>query len=139
MRLLRPGNFSTKCLRPMHELAICQALIDEVTAVANFNRAISVTDVYVSLGPLSGVEGELMQSAFPVAAAGTIANDAALHLQELPVRVACSECGAESEVSANRLVCTACGNWRTELLSGDELLLQRVAMQTEQEKRVNHV
>ena len=67
----------------MHELAICQALIAEVAAVARSHRAISVTDIYVRVGPLSGVEGPLMRSAFPVAAAGTIATNAILHLQEM--------------------------------------------------------
>ena len=128
-----------KFWQPMHELAICQALIAEVAAVARSHRAISVTDVYVSVGPLSGVEGSLMRSAFPIAAAGTIANDSALHLQQTPVRVRCDKCGAESEVAANRLICGRCGEWRTQLVSGDELLLQRVAMQTDQQKSESHV
>ena len=93
----------------MHELAICQALIDEVTSVARAEKANRVSDVFVSVGPLSGVEHPLMQNAFPIAAA-----------------VLCGECGEESEVPANKLVCKRCGNWRTQLLSGDELVLQRV-------------
>jgi hydrogenase nickel incorporation protein HypA/HybF len=28
----------------------------------------------------------------------------------------------------NRLVCDHCGDWRTQLISGDELLLQRVIL-----------
>ena len=38
------------------------------------------SDIYVSVGPLSGVEGPLMRNAFPVAAAGTVAGTATLHL-----------------------------------------------------------
>lgn len=110
----------------MHELAICQALIDEVTSVARAEKANRVSDVFVSVGPLSGVEHPLMQNAFPIAAAGTVASDATLHLDETPIRVLCGECGEESEVPANKLVCKRCGNWRTQLLSGDELVLQRV-------------
>ncbi len=110
----------------MHELAICQALIDQVTSVARAEKAGLVSDVFVSVGPLSGVEHPLMQNAFPVAAAGTVASDATLHLEETPVRVLCGECGEKSEVPANRQVCTHCGDWRTQLLSGDELVLQRV-------------
>ena len=112
----------------MHELAICQALIGEVTAVARSEHATSVSDIFVSVGPLSGVEHPLMQNAFPLAAAGTVASEAILHLEAMPVRVACSECGKESDVPANRLVCRYCGDWRTQLISGDELLLQRVVL-----------
>jgi hydrogenase nickel incorporation protein HypA/HybF len=112
----------------MHELALCQALIDEVEAVARRRRARSVSDVYVRLGPLSGAEPPLMQNAFPIAAAGTVAQSAELHLEAAPVRVACGECGRESEVAVNRLLCGHCGDWRTQLVGGDELLLQRVIL-----------
>lgn len=128
MRLVR-GNYSTKCWQPMHELAICQALIGEVLVIAESRQAHAITDVYVSVGPLSGVEPPLLRTAFPVAAAGTLAADATLHLQQAPVRVTCEECGAETEVAVNNLACTQCGNWRTQLVSGDALLLQRVIMQ----------
>lgn len=116
----------------MHELSVCQALIGEVEAVATAKAARSVTDIYVNIGPLSGVERPLMQSAFPVAAAGTIAANATLHLEEMPIRVRCSACGAETAAAINRLVCGQCGDWRTALKSGDELTLQRVAMQLDQ-------
>ena len=112
----------------MHELAICQALISQVTDVAREQKAASVTDVYVRVGPLSGVESPLMQNAFPIAAAGTVADQATLHLENTGIRVRCGECGEESDARMNRLVCAACGDWRTTLISGDELILQRVVM-----------
>ena len=128
-----------KCWQPMHELAICQALIDEISAVARTEQASSVTEVYVRIGPLSGVDHSLMRNAFPVASAGTIADDATLHLEQTPVRVQCDDCGSETVVSANCLICGACGNWRTQVLSGDELLLQRVVMQSNHEREAIHV
>jgi hydrogenase nickel incorporation protein HypA/HybF len=119
-----------KYWQPMHELAICQALIDQVLAVSKTEHASSVTDVYVHIGALSGVEFQLMRNAFPIVATDTLASEATLHLQQMPVRVRCEDCGAETEVSANHLICGRCGDWRTQLISGDELLLQRVVLQT---------
>ena len=112
----------------MHELAVCQALLDEVSALARARHAVTVTDIHVGIGPLSGVEAGLLEDAFPIAAAGTLADSAALHLYRTPVRVRCGECGAETEVQANCLVCGRCRHWRTTLTSGDELLLERVEM-----------
>ena len=112
----------------MHELAVCQALIGQVAEVARERHAVSVTDIFVSVGPLSGVEGLLMQNAFPIAAAGTVANEAKLHLQETAIRISCEECGKESEAIVNRLLCEHCGHWRTRVVSGDELMLQRVVL-----------
>jgi hydrogenase nickel incorporation protein HypA/HybF len=112
----------------MHELAICQSLLREVAHIAADRHARSVTDIHVGIGPLSGVEARLMQDAFPIAAAGTIAASAALHLRCTGVRVRCESCGAETEVPTNRLVCGRCDDWRTTLVSGDELLLERVEL-----------
>ena len=112
----------------MHELAVCQALIGQVAEVAREQHAVAVTDIFVSVGPLSGVEGPLMQNAFPVAAAGTVANEAKLHLQAPAIRICCEECGEESDARVNRLLCEHCGHWRTRVISGDELMLQRVVL-----------
>ena len=95
--------------------------------------------VYVRLGPLSGAEPPLVQNAFPIAAAGTVAQSAELHLEAAPVRVACGECGLESEVAVNRLLCGHCGDWRTQLVGGDELLLQRVILADTRTGETAHV
>lgn len=114
----------------MHELAVCQALIGEVSALAAARRANSITDIHVNIGPLSGVEWPLLQRAFPLAAAGTVADGAKLHLRKTPIRVRCSICDAETEAEVNKLVCGHCGEWRTRLVSGDELVLRTVEMQS---------
>jgi len=112
----------------MHELSICQALMEQVAAIATQRRATAVTDVHVGVGPLSGVEPGLMINAVPIASAGSLARAATLHLRETPIRVQCNTCGTESQATANRLVCAACQDWRTMLVSGDELLLERVEL-----------
>ncbi|RLA35069.1 MAG: hydrogenase nickel incorporation protein HypA [Gammaproteobacteria bacterium] len=116
----------------MHELAICQALITQVTDLADERSATSVSDIFVSVGPLSGVESALLENAFPIAAAGTVAAGAELHIDSLPVIVHCKDCDAESKVSANRLLCAQCGTWKTRLVSGDELLLTRVELEIDE-------
>lgn len=121
----------------MHELAICQALIESVLSIADEKHAASISEIHISIGPLSGVESALLENAFPVAAAGTIASAAVLYLTEMPVKILCEECGSETEVAANRLVCGNCENWRTRLVSGDELLLERVCLERNEQEVVN--
>jgi hydrogenase nickel incorporation protein HypA/HybF len=123
----------------MHELAICEALMEQVLKVAAAQQAVAVADIYVSVGPLSGVEGPLMRNAFPIAAAGTLADRARLHVEAAPVRVRCEQCGEESEATVNRLLCDHCGDWRTTLISGDELLLRRVVLDTAETAEARHV
>jgi len=107
----------------MHELSVCQSLLDQVESIARAHGATRVERILLKVGPLSGVEPALLQNAYPLAAAGTLAEHAELVIEPAPVRVRCSECGAESDAAPNRLLCASCGGWKTRLISGDELLL----------------
>jgi len=115
----------------MHELSICQSLLKQVGNIAAEHHASAVENIYLQVGPLSGVEPDLLQSVFPIASADTVAERAKLIISSMPIRVRCRTCSAESEASINRLVCGHCGDWQTELLTGDELLLERVEMRTD--------
>ena len=112
----------------MHELSICQAMLQQVEAIAAQRQARGVTSITIRIGPLSGVEPDLLQHAFPMARAGTVAAEARLIVERLPIRVRCEQCDAETEATPNRLLCGACGDWHTRLVSGDEMLLASVEL-----------
>ncbi len=113
----------------MHELAICQSLMDQVESIAAERNAQRVTFIVIAIGPLSGVEAALLKNAYPIASAGTVAENAELVIEYLPIRVKCSQCGAESDALPNKLICKQCGDWRTTLLSGDEMMLMSVELE----------
>jgi hydrogenase nickel incorporation protein HypA/HybF len=115
----------------MHELAICQALVDQVSGIVQRRGAQSVTSIRIRVGPLSGVVPGLLMSAFPLASAGSAAEGAELDIHEAPVRVHCQTCGAQTDATPNRLLCGACGDWHTQLVAGDELTLESVELRTE--------
>ena len=112
----------------MHEYSVCLALLEQVERIAREHRARRVDRIVLQLGPLSGVEAPLLEHAWPLAAAGSIAVDAKLVIDTAPVRVRCTQCGAESEAQANRLLCASCGDYRTRLISGDEMLLANLEL-----------
>jgi len=112
----------------MHELSICQSLLSQVHQYAVENHAKFVERIIVRVGPLSGIEPNLLAHAFTIAREGTIAAQAELSVEILPIRISCRTCGAESEVEPNCLLCQVCGDWHTQLLSGDEILLASIEM-----------
>ena len=114
----------------MHELAVAQALVEQVEGVIRQHHAQSASLIRVRIGPLSGVVSELLGSAFPLAAAGSRMEHAVLDLVAAPIKVRCETCGAETEAAMNRLVCGTCGDWHTRIVSGDELLLESVELET---------
>ncbi|MEJ2534323.1 MAG: hydrogenase maturation nickel metallochaperone HypA [Gammaproteobacteria bacterium] len=110
----------------MHELSVCNALVTQIERIAAEHAAGPVERIIVALGPLSGVEARLLRQAWPLAATGTIAGNAELVIETSEVVIRCTECDAESTVPPNRLLCGACGDFRTRLVSGDEMLLRRL-------------
>lgn len=115
----------------MHELAVCQALLQQVTEVATENSASKVTGISIQIGPLSGVEIQLLQNAFSIARLGTLASTAKLTIDAESVIVACRQCGIESKAEPNYLRCPSCGSVCSELVSGDALTLVSLAIDRE--------
>jgi hydrogenase nickel incorporation protein HypA/HybF len=121
----------------MHEFAVCQDMLHQIESIAAEQQAAAVDMVTVRIGPLSGIEAHLLSQAFPLAAAGTIAEKAELIVEALPIKVKCQSCGAETEAKPNRLVCGQCGDYHTQLLSGDEMLLASLELVKEPQEAVN--
>jgi len=112
----------------MHELSICQSMLTQVEEIALREHAQNVTRIIIRIGPLAGVVPELLQQAFTIARAGTSAASAELVTEIQPIRIRCLACAAVSDATPNRLLCDACGSYRTQVISGDELLLASVEL-----------
>lgn len=117
----------------MHELSVAQALVDEVGRLVASHGARRATRLRLRVGPLAGVVPALLATAFPLAAADGVAADAALEFSEAPIRVRCRVCGGESEAEPNNLRCRACGAWQTQVISGDEMILESLELSFEED------
>jgi hydrogenase nickel incorporation protein HypA/HybF len=51
----------------------------------------------------------------------------------VPVRVRCRTCKAETEAAPNRLLCGTCSDWQVDVIAGEEMVLQRVEIETADE------
>jgi hydrogenase nickel incorporation protein HypA/HybF len=114
----------------MHELSVCLALLQQVESIAAERGAASVVRIELEIGPLSGVEADLLRHAWPLAAAGTLAETAELVIDTGELEVQCTSCGARSVVVPNRLLCGACGDFRTRVVAGEEMTLLRLELDT---------
>ena len=103
-------------------------MLNQVTHIAETHDAGRVTQITLRLGLLSGVEPQLLLQVFPIASAGSVAQDAALVIETRPIRVHCQQCNQDSDATMNQLTCRHCGSQHTHLLSGNELLLVNVEL-----------
>jgi len=112
----------------MHELSVCLSLMRQVESIAQQHNASAVEQLFIKVGPLSGIEPALLRKAYPLAAIGTVAEHAELFIECGDVIVSCTQCGSESVVKPNRLLCAECGDFRTRVVSGDEMILERLEL-----------
>lgn len=112
----------------MHEQSIAHALLQQVEQQAREHRAAAVVRVHVRLGALSGVEPQLLRTAFEAMRTEVPAcREAALELETVPLRWACPRCDATIDAGAP-LRCPACDQ-PARLVTGDEIMLQRIEME----------
>ncbi|HEU4383678.1 MAG TPA: hydrogenase maturation nickel metallochaperone HypA [Anaeromyxobacteraceae bacterium] len=112
----------------MHEYSLIQSLVGRVEAEARARGAVAVHRVVVSVGELSGVDPDLLRTAYHTFRAGTGCERAELDLRRVVAAWACPACGRRLERGAP-LACPECGR-PAELPPGaDEILLERIEME----------
>lgn len=111
----------------MHEYSIVQALLERVMAEAHVRRATSVHRLTIRIGELSGVEPELLATAYATFRERTICERAELDLQTIAARWECPECG-RAIGRGERLTCAVCAR-PARLAAGDEIMLDRIEME----------
>ena len=114
----------------MHEYSLVQSLVGRVEAEARARGAVAVHRVVVSVGELSGVDPDLLATAYHTFRAGTGCERAELELRRVEATWGCPSCGLRLERGAP-LRCPQCGR-PAELPPGaDEILLQRIEMEVD--------
>ncbi len=114
----------------MHELSIALSILDIATEEASC-RAGRVVAVHLRLGPLSGVVKEALVFAYDLAREGTPLAQARLVIQEVPLVAHCPACAADQALaSVQELCCPRCGGPTAQVVSGRELEVVALEMET---------
>ncbi|MEO9934493.1 hydrogenase maturation nickel metallochaperone HypA [Rhodopirellula bahusiensis] len=110
----------------------------QVDQIAAENDEADVAEVTVEVGPLSGVEVDLVKIAFeeqcgvvdlakdPEGEGSLVRSTTAstrLEILEVPLTVRCTHCYAESDLSSFIFRCESCGSGEVQVISGDEFRL----------------
>jgi hydrogenase nickel incorporation protein HypA/HybF len=111
----------------MHEYSIVASLIERVEREAAAHRGARVHRLHVKLGELSGVEIELLKTAFDTFRERTICEGAELAVDRVPAAWACPACDRRVERGAI-LRCDVCGR-AARMIRGDEIVLERIEME----------
>ena len=111
----------------MHEYSLIQSLLSRVEEEARRHEAVSVRRIELSIGEQSGVELELLVTAFETFRHGSICADADLVVTSVTAEWRCPECHQETD-RGSVLLCPECGV-PARLIAGDEIILDRIEME----------
>ncbi|HEY7543673.1 MAG TPA: hydrogenase maturation nickel metallochaperone HypA, partial [Blastocatellia bacterium] len=79
----------------MHEMALAEGILAVVLDAAGDQK---VRRICLQVGKLQMVVPDSLQFSFQLLADGTPAAEAIIEIEEIPVRLLCKQCSAESEV-----------------------------------------
>ncbi len=113
----------------MHELSIVASLFEILEEKAKEKKAEKITSVKLKVGALSGVVPEFLETAFNIYKKDTIADEAELKIEEVPLKVKCEKCGAEIIKNDYVFICEKCDSRELKTLAGTELLLEKIELE----------
>ncbi|MFO0819844.1 MAG: hydrogenase maturation nickel metallochaperone HypA [Pirellulales bacterium] len=140
----------------MHEASLVESLLNQVVDLAAshlasedfadsaltrsqltrapLNRAAGarqITRIELEIGPLSGVEPELMALAFQRLAGEAGLSNARLEIVHVPLTIQCDDCQRVTETEQVSFGCDGCGSRRVTVLRGDSCILKSVELESE--------
>jgi hydrogenase nickel insertion protein HypA len=113
----------------MHEYSVVQALLNQCEEIAAQNDATKITKVVTKIGVMSGIETQLLQTAFDTFKEGTICEEAEFVQNIQKLKLECRECGHIFEVDEIRYFCVKCESLKVKVLDGEEMYLMSLEMQ----------
>jgi len=110
----------------MHEMALAEGILSVVLDAAGDQP---VRKVDLRVGALQLVVPESLQFSFQLASDGTLAQNAAINIEDVPARLRCKQCHAETVLRQPPFQCEHCSSSDIEIVSGEEVLVEAVELE----------
>lgn len=109
----------------MHEMSLAESILKIAQDAAAENQAQKISAVGLKLGDMAGVEIDALNFSFDILKKNTIAENAALKINRVPIQTKCNKCGKIFTVESYNFFCPECDGVLI-LQSGRELLVEFV-------------
>jgi hydrogenase nickel incorporation protein HypA/HybF len=110
----------------MHEMALCQGLVDLIGEQQRLQGFQRVRRVIVEIGVLGHVDPHALEFAFDVGAQGSVAADAVLEIREIPGSGWCMDCCTTVKIESRGDACPHCDGYKLVVQQGEELRLKEL-------------
>ena len=108
----------------MHELALCQSVLDVMREQASVHCFERVTTVRLEIGALSCISREALEFCFAAVTRHSLADGAALEIISVAGQAWCIDCEEAVTIRERYDVCPCCGGYRMQIVRGDEMRIK---------------
>jgi hydrogenase nickel incorporation protein HypA/HybF len=116
----------------MHEISIAESIVELAERNAREQDGHSIQLIKLRLGEFTTIVSEALQFAFEIARQGTMAAQAVLEIESVPMIVCCVVCKSEGlPVIGLCLICGQCG-FPLKIISGEELQIEYIEVRKEE-------
>jgi len=118
----------------MHEMGIAMQIVEiAIASVPADLKNAQVKRVNIKVGKLAAVVPESLQFCFQIAVRDTPLCDAELNIEEIPLRIRCTDCHVEWVAQEPVFLCRKCNGKSVKMLSGRELDITSIEVEDEQD------
>ncbi len=113
----------------MHEVSICQSIVDTVQNELEDNQVANVREIHVKIGVLSSIEHKLLEHVFKFIIEGTPFSNCTLHTELVEVLARCEDCKTNFKVEGYHFICPKCEAPSSTIIEGNELTIYKIIME----------
>ena len=113
----------------MHEYSVVQSLLESCEEHARKNDAKKVIKVVIKIGVLSGVEPDLLQTAFDTFKEKTVCHDALFIINVQKIVIECLDCNTTSTLEKHEFSCPKCQSVNIKVTDGEEMYLMSLELE----------
>ncbi|WP_315700798.1 MULTISPECIES: hydrogenase maturation nickel metallochaperone HypA [unclassified Bradyrhizobium] len=113
----------------MHEMALCQGIVEIVEQEARKGAFSKVKTVWLEIGALSHVAPEALRFCFEAVTARTVAQGAALEIIAQPGTAWCLNCSQSVEIAQRYEPCPSCGSYQLQVTGGEDMRVRELEVE----------
>lgn len=113
----------------MHELPVTQSILEIALRHAEQAGAKEIKQINLLIGQYASLVDDSIQFYWQIIAEGTIAQNAVLHFERVPVEFTCQDCGAVYQPQEDTFACPQCLSPRVRVTRGEELRVESIEIE----------
>lgn len=114
----------------MHEMGIAiEVMKIAMSHLPDQGRGLRVKSLNLKIGRLTAIIPQSFRMCMEIATKDTQLEGAEINIEEVPLKVICTECGEESELNDPSFSCPKCESVKLDILSGRELTLESLEVE----------